>query len=383
MTRRGDGEAVTARPKIAIVGPVLPFRGGIAQHTTMLRRALAESADVYVMSFARQYPTWLFPGESDRDSAFEGHVEPGTDYAIDSVNPLSWHSGARRIIASQPDAVVIPWWTIYFAFPFGYLARRFRAAGVPVVFVCHNVIEHESAGWRRWLTKRVLRRASGFVVQTRIDEEGLRSLLGEVDVVRQAHPVYEHFPEPTGVLRPEHDLELLFFGFVRSYKGLDVLLEALALVDEELDVRLTVAGEPWHGSEPIEVQVDRLGIADRVQLDLRYLAEEQIAEYFGRAHAAVLPYRSATGSGVIAVAYNYDTPVIVTDVGGLPDVVVEGETGFVVPPEDPQALARAIERLASADLGAMGEAASRYKREQITWEAFASAVLDATGVPRA
>jgi len=366
--------------RIALIGPVLPFRGGIAQHATALRRSLAEVTEVRTFSFSRQYPGWLFPGESDRDPAFEGHVEPDTEYSIDSVNPLAWRRVVRRIVEWRPDAVVIPWWTVYFAPSSFYFAGRFRRAGIPVVFLCHNVVEHETAGWRRALTARVLGRGSAYVVHTGIDKENLQRLVPGARIVQQAHPVYEHFPEPTGASKPEHDIELLFFGFVRPYKGLDVLLDAVALVDPALDVRLTVAGESWQGREPIEKQVADLGIEDRVHLDLHYLTDEQIAEYFGRAHAAVLPYRSATGSGVIAVAYNYDTPVIVTSVGGLPDVVVDGRRGFLVPPEDPAALARAIERLASADIAAMRRHVHAYKAEELTWDRLAHAVLEAAGV---
>jgi glycosyltransferase involved in cell wall biosynthesis len=130
-------------PKVLLIGPVLPFRGGIAQHTTMLLRAFAETTEAHAISFTRQYPRFLFPGESDRDPAFEGHVEPLTEYEMDSMNPLSWRRVVRKALAFAPDVVVLPWWQVYWAPSFSYIARRLRRAGIPVVFLCHNVIEHE------------------------------------------------------------------------------------------------------------------------------------------------------------------------------------------------------------------------------------------------
>ena len=369
-----------SRPRIALIGPVLPFRGGIAQHTTMMRRALVGVADVKAFSFSRQYPKILFPGESDRDPAFAGHSEPGTSYRIDSVNPLTWSAAVREIREWAPDLVVIPWWTIYFVPCFGYIAGRLRAAGIPVVFVCHNVIEHESAPWRVALARRVLRAGSGFVVHTGIDEQNLLALLPGARIARHAHPVYEQFPPADESMVAEHELELLFFGFVRPYKGLDLLIEAVALVPASVDLRLTVAGEFWNGPDATMARIEELGVADRIEVHAGYMTEDQVAGYFGRAHAAMLPYRSATGSGVVAVAYNYDVPVVVTRVGGLPDVVEDGMTGYVVEPDSPEALAAAIEQLATADIQAMRAAVATYKREHLSWEGLGRAVFAAGGL---
>lgn len=370
----------TGRRKVGIIGPVLPFRGGIAQHTTQLLRAFSKTADARAISFTRQYPKILFPGESDRDPAFEGYVEPDTEYLIDSVNPFTWRAAARRMEAWRPDVVVLPWWQVYWAPSFYYIARRLRRAGIPVVFLCHNVTEHEAAAWKRTLTRRVLALGSGYVVQTNLDGEHLVDLIPGAKPVLHLHPAYDQFPAATGALQPEHALELLFFGFVRPYKGLDLLVEALALLPPELDVRLTIAGEFWQGPEETTARIQELGVADKVEIVGRYLTETEVAEYFARAHALVLPYRSATGSGVVAIAHHYEKPVIVTRVGGLPDVVEDGVTGFVVEPESPEALAAAIESLAGRDLSGMVEAVRRFKAEKLTWEGLADAVLEAGGV---
>lgn len=363
--------------RVALIGPVIPFRGGIAQHTTMLARALARDCEVRSYSFARQYPAWLFPGESDRDPAFEGHAEPGATYDLDSVNPATWRSVLRQIVAWKPAVVVMPWWTVYFAPLYSYMTRRLRAAGIPVVFVSHNVVEHETAAWKRAATRGVLSRGSAHVVHTSADAENLSRMLPGARCVMHPLPVFDTFPPALGSLAREHDLELLFFGFVRPYKGLDVLLEAMALTDPDIDVRLSVVGEFWHGSGDTREQITRLGLEERVEIVEGYVSDAAAAEYFDRADAVVLPYRSATGSAVVAVAYHYDKPVIATDVGGFPDVVVEGTTGFLVPAESPAGLARAIERVHRADRAAMAREISRFKSERLSWSGFAAAVLDA------
>jgi glycosyltransferase involved in cell wall biosynthesis len=361
------------RPKVVVIGPVLPFRGGIAQHTTMLARALAERAEVRVLSFSRQYPGWLFPGASDRDPGFLGHVEPGTEYVIDSLDPRTWRRAARLALEAGPSLVVMPWWTAFWAPCFASIARRVRAAGVPVVFLCHNVIEHDASPLSVRLTRRVLRHGSSFVAHTTEDEANLLRLVPEARVKVRPHPVYEQFPEPEDKLPRRAALELLFFGFVRPYKGLDILLDAMELLRDE-EVHLTVAGEFWKGLDETRHRLRASGMESRVELVPRYLTESETAEYFARADVVVLPYRGATGSGVVAIAYHYGKPVIVTSVGGLPDVVRQGETGVVVPPSSPGALAEAIRGFTAERAAGMRDAIAEL-RGTMTWEALADAVL--------
>ena len=366
-----------AAPRLALVGPVLPYRGGIAQHTTMLHRTLATRAELSTFSFTRQYPTWLYPGESDRDPAYAEQREPGVCYLLDSLNPWTWRTVAAAALRERPQAIVMPWWTVYWAPCFWYLSRAFARSGVPVLFFCHNVIEHETAPWKAALTRAVLRQGSCFAVHTRVDATNLASFLPGAPVSVHPHPVYDQFPEPDGTLAPRARLELLFYGFVRPYKGLDVLIEAMARL-ETRDVLLTVAGEFWEGRERVEARVRELGLADRVEIVPRYLTEAETAERFTRADVVVLPYRSGTGSGVVPLAYRYEKPVIATRVGGLPDVVLDGETGLLVPPEDAGALARAINSLSRDRARAMAPAIRRQK-QAMTWDGLASTLLRLLG----
>jgi len=366
-------EADSTCARVALIGPILPFRGGIAQHTTMLHRALPALTEHLTISFTRQYPALIFPGESDRDPAYTGYREPGVEYLIDSLNPLTWRRAVRRVLDFRADIVVLPWWTVYWAVCFGYLSRALRRKGLSVVFFCHNVVEHEAAGWKSRLTRWVLGHGSRFVVHTYEDAANLRHLLPDAEVRVHAHPIYDHFPLPKKVWPKRGALELLFFGFVRPYKGLDLLIEAMA--QTACDVYLTIAGEFWEGKSQVRERIQILGLADRVELRPWYHTDEEAAELFGRCDVVVLPYRSATGSGVIPIAYHYNKPVIASRVGGLADVVHHGETGILIESENVKALADAINNLTRTEAEAMVPAIKTIKRS-MTWHSLAATCLE-------
>ncbi len=361
------------RRQVALIGPVLPFRGGIAQHTTMLARTLRETCDLLLISFSRQYPSWLFPGESDRDPALEGHVEPGADYSIDSLRPWTWARAVRRLRADRVKTLIIPWWTVFWAPCYGYIARAAGRADIEVVLLCHNVLDHEAAGWKTVMTRRVLALGDRFITHTRADADRLTEILGNPRVDTYPHPVNEDLPEPTDALPRRAPTELLFFGFIRPYKGLQVLLDAMPLLAAE-DVFLSVVGESWEDLTPIHDQVREDGQSERIEFVSRYVSDNEVADYFARADVVVLPYRSATGSGVVPVAYRYRKPVIATSVGGLPDVVRHGTTGYLVPPDSPEAVAGAI-RDFIAHQDSDWTAAIDAMVAELSWERFAAVVL--------
>ncbi len=337
-------ETTTAPPRVALIGPVLPFRGGIAQHTTRLHRAVGELSEVHTWSFSRQYPQWIFPGESDRDPSFQGHVEPRVEYSIDSLNPLTWKKTAAQIHEFNPQTLIIPWWTIFWAPTFRYFAKTLKSPEREIVFFCHNVIDHESSFWKTLLSKNVLKLADRFITHTRQDAKKLVSFLPHARVTVHPHPIYDQFPPAKGILPRRAKLELLFYGFVRPYKGLDQLIEAMGLLKGK-DIYLTIAGEFWKGEEETRNRIIELGIENQVELRPRYHTDQETAELFHRADFVVLPYRSATGSGVIPIAYHYNKPVIASNVGGLPDVVKNNKTGFIIEKTTPKSLRDVFIRL--------------------------------------
>ena len=359
--------------RLCLVGPVLPFRGGIAQHTTMLHRTIAKQQRPLTVSFSRQYPRWLYPGKSDRDPSYESHVESGVEYLIDSLRPWTWKQAVRLILDEAPDVVMVPWWTVYWAPCFLYLIHRVRAAGIRVCVLCHNTTEHESNRVKKAISLRVLASSDIIVVHAKADARELEQSFPDKLIKFHPHPIYDQFPSVVSRLPRRASLELLFFGFVRPYKGLDILLDAMKPL-HDVDVFLTVAGEFWDSASETKRRVRELNLEGRIEIRDRFQSDQECAQLFDRADLVVLPYRSATGSGVIPIAYHYDTPVLVTDVGGLPDVVVEGETGFIVPSNSPSAIAASLRMADRALCSSMIRSIQEYKR-RLTWSGLVETIM--------
>jgi len=364
-----------SRKKVVMIGPVAPYRGGIAQHTTMLCQALSGKSSCTVISFSRQYPEFLFPGRSDKAPSASSSENLDAEFLIDSINPLTWRRALARILEIGPDLVVLPWWHVYWYFCFGWIIRSLKSNGIETVLLCHNVKDHEDSSLRRWLANRVFRSASRFVVQSESEKQELLSRLPAASIAVHPHPVYHQFPEARQVLPRRAAVELLFFGIVRPYKGLDLLLEAMvSLID--LDVCLSVVGEFWDGENAAREFVAANRLAEKVEIVAHYVPDSEAAAYFERSDVVVLPYRSATGSGVIPVAYHYDKPVIVTRVGGFPDVVSAGETGLIVEPGSVPELVAAIKAVISGNRICTVAGFERM-RKRMTWDGLADACLGA------
>ena len=338
--------------RIAVVGPVLPYRGGIAQYNTLLARAFANHPGKAIFfSFSRQYPQWLYPGDGDRDPSSDNHEEPGVRYTIDSVNPLTWWKTARSIAEQAPALVVFHWWTVFWAPCFMIMIWLLKRRGIRVALICHNLVDHDTSGLKAAVSRHVIGMAGGYLVHSTEQAESLKREWPLKHVVQHPIPVYGHYPPARGTLAKRGRLELLFFGFIRPYKGLDVLLEALDELSDA-EVYLTVIGEHWGNPETLR---EAAAPNANIELHLRYMSDAEAAEYFERADFVVLPYIAATPSAVASVAYHYDTPIIASRVSGLVDVVVDGRTGILVPPKDHRALAdtlRASSRTQSRQLAA-------------------------------
>ncbi len=335
--------------KLALIGPTYPFRGGISHYTTLLYEHLKNRHEVRFFSFKRQYPGWLFPGKSDIDPS-QAHISvPGAEQVIDSINPVTWLKTAREIVKYDPDAVVLPWWVAFWAPQFmtmaGLVKRYSRAR---IVFICHNVVAHESTLLDKIATRMVLGLGDGFLVHSDEDRQNLLKMLPEAKVCKRFHPTYDVF-QFAGFDRDEcrrllgiSGNALLFFGFVREYKGLKYLLAAMPEILQQVPVTLLVVGEFWKDKAGYLDVIRELGIADNVKIVDEYIPNEAVGKYFTAADLVVQPYVSATGSGVVQVAYGFERPVVATDVGCLPEIVENGKTGYVVPPADSQAIADAV-----------------------------------------
>ncbi|MCA9935456.1 MAG: glycosyltransferase [Ardenticatenaceae bacterium] len=345
--------------RYGLIGPTYPYRGGIAHYTTLLAEELRQEDEVLLISFSQQYPHWLFPGRSDRDPS-ERPLRTDAEYLLNPLNPLSWWRTLRRLRQWQPDVVIIPWWVLFWAPVWAVLGQGIKRlpSRPKLLFICHNVLPHEQGNLRfllPYLTRMALAAGDGYVVHAQADGAMLQQLLPDAGFLVTPHPTYAALGKSSAsempVSVPDDCPLVLFVGFVRPYKGLDVLLEAMALVLKNRQLHLLVAGEFWQGTEMYREQIARLGIGGAVTLLDAYLPDEALAACIQRADVVALPYRSATQSGIIQAAFGQGKPVITTAVGGLAEVVEHEETGLVVPPENAAALAAAIERFFAENLG--------------------------------
>jgi glycosyltransferase involved in cell wall biosynthesis len=340
-----------AQLNLALVGVTHPFRGGISHYSTLLCRALRERHTVRFYSLYRQYPALFFPGRSQIDesaAALAVDHEP----TIDSCNPYTWLRTARRIIRQRPDLLVISWWHPFFAPAFGTIAHLARRAGIPSCFLCHNAVPHERSPVDRALLRYAFSAARVFIVHSRQDHDDLLELRPRATVLHHPHPSYAVFAGADTV--PETEAKrrlqltgkrvLLFFGFVREYKGLDVLLEAVQQLDPAEGHHLLVVGEFYDDRARYRAALDNLTQRGQLTLVDRYVPNEEIGLYFAAADLVAVPYLSATQSGVIQIAYGFGKPVVATAVGGIPEVVAEGRTGYLVPAGDAAAIANAVRR---------------------------------------
>jgi glycosyltransferase involved in cell wall biosynthesis len=358
---------------VCIVGPAYPYRGGIAHFTTMLAREFSRDHNVTVINYRRLYPSLLFPGKTQYDES-DSPLQVESERLIDSIGPASWRRAARRIAELAPDLVVVKWWQPFFAPALRAITGAVkRATGAPVVFLCHNVLPHESSIVDRALVVHGLGRADAFLVQSSEDRDRLLSILPDARVGLNPHPIYDWFDMGRYTRETARDelgvsgRVLLFFGLIRRYKGLDTLLRAFARVGERADASLLVVGEFYEDRRPYDALIEELGIAGRVRVLGRYVPNEEVEKFFKAADLVVLPYRSATQSGIVQTAYSFEKPVVVTRVGGLPDVVHDGETGYIVPPDDEEALAAAVERFFEEGAALRMAEAIRADADRFSW----------------
>jgi len=333
--------------KIVILGTAFPLRGGIAHFNALLAEHLSKRHFVETITFKRQYPKFLFPGTS-QDEQGGGITAPPAPQLIDSINPLNWLSVAAEVRKRKPDLIIFKYWMPFFGLCFGTIAKYAKkGTSMKVVFICDNIIPHERRPGDLAFTKYAFAQADGFIVQSDAVERDLKKYFPTARYRKAAHPVYENFgkgipkEEAKKALSVTSKKTILYFGYVRSYKGLMVLIEAM---QELPHVLLLAVGEFYDDESKYRKRVAELGLGDRVRFVSAYVPNEEVGRYFSAADAVVLPYLSATQSGIIQIAYNFDKPVIATNVGGLAEVVIDGKTGFIVPPDDPKALAAAIRR---------------------------------------
>lgn len=367
--------------KIVLIGPVYPYKGGIAHYTGMLYRALEKKHEMSVISYKLQYPKFLFKKEQ-KDFSSDLFKVDHCEFLINTMNPFNIVRVGRRIKRMKPDMVIIQWWHPYFA-PCYRLLEMSIGKKIQKMFICHNVFPHERFPMDRLLTKLVLKHGDSFIVHSESDTKDLLTIKPKARLKINPHPTYNMFKirdiskeqarAELGIA--EQEKVLLFFGFVREYKGLKHLLYAMPEIRSKVpDIKLLVVGTFGEDKEDYIKIINEHHVNDCVYLKDGYTPDNEVEKYFAACDLVVCPYESATQSGIVQIVYGFDKPVIATNVGGLPDVVTDGKTGYVVESKNPSELAEAVIKYYQNDMEQVFAAGVREEAYRFSWDRMVEAV---------
>ena len=334
-----------------MIGPVYPYKGGIAHYTSLMTQTLSKEHDVTLISYSMQYPKILYPRSSQKDYENTSFKIDSTNYLINTINPFSYFKTARFIKKINPDLIIFQWWHPFFAPCYWSIAKLIKKH-CKIIFLCHNVFPHEKFPLQRLLTRKTLSNGNAYIVHSKLDEQDLLSTIQNAVFKRTVLPTYNVF-RLTDISQADARKELnissdskvlLFFGFVRKYKGLKHLLNAMPKIVEKLpDCKLLIVGDIIESEkDDYLLRIKQTGCEDNIVLVSDYVPDKEVENYFSACDLVVLPYESATQSGIVQIAYGFNKPVVVTDVGGLSEVVINGKTGYVVPPFDHECIATAV-----------------------------------------
>lgn len=367
--------------KIILLGTAHPYRGGLASYNERLtRQFLSEGHDIQIYTYTLQYPEIFFPGKTQ----FTDNTPPEgikITRLLNSLNPFNWVKTGHRIRQENPDILLIKYWQPFMAPCFGTVARITKKNRIRVICIFDNVIPHEKKLFDKFLTRYFTRSIDGAIVMSKSVGEDLKLFRPDIPVMYNPHPVFDNYgdiiPREEAIRKlglPQGYSFLLFFGFIRAYKGLDILLRAFSDKNmKNLKLKLIIAGEFYDSDRPYRNLMDDLGIKDDIILFDRFIREEEVALFFSAADLVVQPYRSASQSGVTQIAYHFGKPMLVTDVGGLSEIVADGKCGYVVKPE-PDCVAKAIIDYISNNRKSQFTEGVMQEKSRFTWDRLTSAI---------
>ena len=368
--------------KIAILSCFYPYRGGISQFNACLYDELSKQHVVKAFNFKRQYPEFLFPGKTQFVTDDDEAVPVESTSLLDTANPFTYISTYRAIRDWEPDVLIVRYWMSYFAPSLGYITRRMKKH-CKVISILDNVVPHEPRFFDTPLTRYFLKGSHGSVTLCEAVSEDLLKIRPDARYTVIQHPLYSHFGDKLPREKAEAKLgishgkkNILFFGLVREYKGLDILIKAFGMLPTD-EYQLIIAGEPYGSFDKYQKLIDRLPQEKKVHMSLKYIKDSEVKDYFSAADVAVLPYRSATQSGISSVAYHFEIPMIVTDVGGLKETIGDRGTGLVSPEGTPEAICKEILRFFSNP--AINQECIRnirLEKDRLSWKTFAVKLED-------
>ncbi len=365
-----------ANQKIIIIGPAFPYRGGIANFNNALAKTYYKRGDdVIVISFSLQYPSFLFPGTTQYE---KGNPPEGLKIKrlINSINPFNWIRVAKKINKENPDLVIIRYWLPFMAPCLGTIANLLNKK-IKILAITDNIIPHEKRIGDYFLTKYFIRSCDAFLTLS-------SSVLDELNKFTKSsfkkfipHPIYDIFGRSINKekalislgLNPK-DKHLLFFGFVRKYKGLDLLLNAMA--DDRIlsmGIKLIIAGEFYDDEIDYTNLIKKLGIEKNIILKSDFIPADKVKNYFCAADMITQTYRTATQSGVTQIAYSFERPMLVTNVGGLAEIVPHNKVGYVTS-KKPKDIADAIVEFYKNDKEKIFALNTKKEKKRFSWDSF-------------
>lgn len=371
MQKKQDTERI-----VLIIGPAWPLRGGLSTYNQILANEFQKQGfKVTILTFKLQYPNFLFPGKTQysSDPAPEGL---NIDVKLNSINPFNWIFTGLKHRNQQPDLVIIRYWLPFMGPCLGTVGQIIKSNGKSrIVAITDNVIPHEKRFGDTFFTKYFLKACHGFVAMSQSVLVDLNKFVRNKPALYNPHPIYNSFKPSISKLEACEILKinaatnyLLFFGFIRAYKGLDLLLEAFAKIDrQKFNLKLIVAGEFYEDEKPYMEIVEKLNLGSDILFYKDFIPDSEVHLYFSAADVTVQPYKDATQSGVTQVAYFYNKPMIVTNIGGLPELVPNNQAGFVID-KNPEEIAKAIEKFYSENWADRMGSFVKNEKEKYSWE---------------
>lgn len=367
--------------KIAYLSTFYPFRGGIAQFNASLYRALEKKNEIHALTFKRQYPNFLFPGTSQFVTEKDKADKIPANRILDSINPFSYCSAANKIRKIQPDLILTKFWMPFFGPSLGYALKSNRKKGSINISILDNVIPHEKRIFDKSFINYFLKQNHGFIVMSDAVKNDLLSLKADAKFKFLTHPLYDHFGTKLEKLEARKILDispdrkvLLFFGFIRKYKGLDLLLETMKYLPD--DYLCLVAGEPYGSFSEYEEIIRKNNLENKVKLFVRYISDDEVPLFFSASDVCMLPYHSATQSGITGISYHFGLPVIATDVGGLRESVEPYKLGSMVAEAQENMLYAAITDYFNFNLMETYTKNLDEYRRIASWDTFAKGIMD-------
>lgn len=368
--------------KIVIVGPAFPLRGGIANFNEALARSLQEEGhEVHIFSFYLQYPKILFPGKTQMDPG-KGPGDLRISSTISSVYPPSWYSTARKIRKENPDLIITRFWLPFMGPSTGTILKKLKKTA-PVIAITDNVIPHEKRPGDRPFTAYFIRQCDGFIAMSRAVLKDLEQFNSDKPRKFLPHPIYSIFgenesrEEALSALGLDKEFRyLLFFGIIRKYKGLDILLEGLSHCDfKKHKIKLLVAGEFYEDEKYYRDLIHQYGLDDHVVVRSEFIPSDEVRHYFCASDLITQTYRTATQSGVTQIAYHFGRPMLVTDVGGLSEIVPHGKAGYVTS-VDPVLIGQSIDDFFNHHREPAMSEAVKLEAKRFEWSYFVQGLMD-------